>query len=65
MPGEGGIAAIKAIRGDRALNGMRILVLSGSVNLAPEWLSDLGADAQLPKPFQIDELNATVNRLLA
>jgi two-component system, OmpR family, response regulator VicR len=64
MPGDGGIAALKTIRGNRALNGMRVLVLSGSVDLAPEWLSDLGADAQLPKPFQIDQLNATVSRLL-
>ena len=65
MPGEGGIAALKAIRENRTLNGMRILVLSGSVDLAPGWLSELGADAQLPKPFPIDELNATVRQLLA
>ena len=64
MPGEGGIAALKAIRANRTLNGVRILVLSGSVDIAPEWLSDLGADAQLPKPFPIDDLNATVRRLL-
>ena len=64
MPGEGGIAALRAIRENQALNGMRILVLSGSVDLAPEWFSDLGADAQLPKPFPIDDLNATVRRLL-
>jgi len=64
MPGEGGIAALKAIREKQTLNGMRVLVLSGSVELEPQWLSDLGADAQLPKPFPIDDLNATVRRLL-
>jgi CheY-like chemotaxis protein len=64
MPGEGGIAALRAIRADEALRGMRVLVLSGSVDLAPEWISDLGADAHLPKPFPIDELNATVRQLL-
>jgi two-component system, sensor histidine kinase and response regulator len=64
MPGGGGIAALKAIRENRTLNGMRVLILSGSVELAPEWLSELGADAQLPKPFPIDELNATVRHLL-
>jgi DNA-binding response OmpR family regulator len=64
MPGDGGIAALKSIRQNHTLNGMRILVLSGSVELTPEWLSGLGADAQLPKPFPIDELNATVRQLL-
>jgi DNA-binding response OmpR family regulator len=64
MPGEGGIAALRWIRENEELNGMRVLVLSGSVDLAPEWLTELGADAHLPKPFPIDELNATVRRLL-
>ncbi len=64
MPGEGGIAALKAIREREDLDGMRVLVLSGSVDLAPEWLREVGADAHLPKPFPIDELNPTVSRLL-
>jgi CheY-like chemotaxis protein len=64
MPGAGGIAALKAIRDNEDLNGMRVLVLSGSVDLAAEWLSELGADAHLPKPFPIDELHATVRQLL-
>jgi DNA-binding response OmpR family regulator len=64
MPGEGGIAALKSIREQRDLDGMRVLVLSGSVDLAPDWLTQVGADAHLPKPFPIDELNATVKRLL-
>jgi CheY-like chemotaxis protein len=65
MPGEGGIAALKAIRRDHDLDRMRVLVLSGSVELAPEWLSEIGADALLPKPFPIEELGSTVRRLLA
>jgi DNA-binding response OmpR family regulator len=65
MPGEGGIAALRSIREQRDLDGMRVLVLSGSVDLAPDWLTQVGADAHLPKPFPIDELNATVKRLLA
>ena len=64
MPGGGGIAALKEIRQDQDLDRMRVLVLSGSIDLAPEWLTELGADAHLPKPFPIDELNATVRRLL-
>jgi CheY-like chemotaxis protein len=65
MPGDGGLAALKVIREDQDLDGMRVLVLSGSVDLAPEWLSELGADAHLPKPFPIDELHSTVKQLLA
>jgi DNA-binding response OmpR family regulator len=64
MPGEGGIAALKTLREERDLHGMRVLVLSGSVDLPPEWLREIGADARLPKPFAIDELNSTVNELL-
>jgi DNA-binding response OmpR family regulator len=41
-----------------------VLVLSGSVDLAPEWLREVGADAHLPKPFPIDELNSKVRELL-
>jgi CheY-like chemotaxis protein len=64
MPGDGGLAALKAIRENQDLDGMRVLVLSGSVDLAPEWLSELGADAHLPKPFPIDDLHSTVRQLL-
>jgi DNA-binding response OmpR family regulator len=65
MPGDGGIAALKAIREDRDLDGMRVVVLSGSTEVAAEWLREIGADALLPKPFPIDELNSTVRGLLA
>jgi CheY-like chemotaxis protein len=65
MPGGGGIEALKTIRNDPALAGMRVLLLSGSVDLASDWSSDTGADAHLPKPFQIDDLNETVRSLLA
>jgi DNA-binding response OmpR family regulator len=64
MPGEGGIAALRSIREKRDLDGMRVLVLSGSVDLAPEWLTEAGADAHLSKPFPIDELNSKVRELL-
>jgi CheY-like chemotaxis protein len=64
MPGEGGIAALRLIRQQRDLDGMRVLVLSGSVDLASDWLTKVGADAHLSKPFPIDELNETVRRLL-
>jgi two-component system OmpR family response regulator len=65
MPGEGGIAALKAIREDRALDAMRVLIVSGSIELAREWPREIGADAHLPKPVPLDELDSTVRRLLA
>lgn len=65
MPGEGGIAALKEMRRDRDLDEMRVLVLTGSVDLAPDWLAEVGADAHLSKPFPVEELSATVGRLLA
>jgi CheY-like chemotaxis protein len=64
MPGDGGVAALKAIRGDRELQGIRILLLSGSVDLIAGSAAELGADAHLPKPFEVDEFNSTVRRLL-
>ena len=64
MPGEGGIAALRSIRDDPVTKDMRVLLLSGSVELAANWPEELGADAHLPKPFPIDELNQTVKSLL-
>jgi two-component system, OmpR family, alkaline phosphatase synthesis response regulator PhoP len=64
MPGAGGVEALKTIRRDPDLNGMRVLLLSGSVDLATDWPSQIGADAHLPKPFPIDDLNSTVRSLL-
>jgi DNA-binding response OmpR family regulator len=43
---------------------MRVLLLSGSVDLAAHGPKEFGADAHLPKPFAIDELNRTVTSLL-
>jgi CheY-like chemotaxis protein len=65
MPGAGGVEALKSIRSDPDLNGIRVLLLSGSVDLATDWPAQIGADAHLPKPFPIDELNSTVRSLLA
>src|SRR4051794_28723243 len=54
MPGGGGIEALQAIRSDPDNGGVPVLLLSGSVNLEVDWASEVGADAQLPKPFRID-----------
>jgi CheY-like chemotaxis protein len=65
MPGGGGIEAIRAIRSDPANGGVPVLLLSGSVDLHVDLASEVGADAQLPKPFRIDEFRDTVESLLA
>jgi CheY-like chemotaxis protein len=65
MPGGGGIAALREIRSDPANEGMPVLLLSGSVDLELNLASRAGADAQLPKPFRIDEFREAVGSLLA
>lgn len=65
MPGGGGIEALRAIRSDPANGGMPVLLLSGSVDLEVDLASQVGANAQLPKPFRIDVFRATVGSLLA
>jgi CheY-like chemotaxis protein len=65
MPGGGGIVALRKIRSDPANEGLPVLLLSGSVDLAVNLASDVGADAQLPKPFRIEEFREVVGSLLA
>jgi CheY-like chemotaxis protein len=65
MPGGGGIEALRAIRSDPANGGVPVLLLSGSVSLEVDLASQVGANAQLPKPFRIDEFRETVRALLA
>jgi CheY-like chemotaxis protein len=64
MPGGGGVAALRAIRSDPANGGLPVLLLSGSIDLHVNLASEVGADAQLPKPFSIDEFRETVTSLL-
>jgi CheY-like chemotaxis protein len=65
MPGGGGVEALRAIRSDPANRGLPVLLLSGSVDLHVDLASEAGADAQLPKPFRIDEFRGAVGSLLA
>jgi len=59
MPGGGGIEALRSIRSDPANGRLPVLLLSGSVDLELNLASEVGADAQLPKPFRIDEFRNT------
>jgi|ERR687892_300528 CheY-like chemotaxis protein len=65
MPGGGGVEALRAIRADPANAGLPVLLLSGSVDLHVDLASEVGADAQLPKPFRIEDFREAVGTLLA
>jgi CheY-like chemotaxis protein len=65
MPGGGGIEALRAIRSDPSSATVPVLLLSGSVDLHVDLASEVGADAQLPKPFRIEEFREAVGMLLA
>jgi CheY-like chemotaxis protein len=65
MPGGGGIEALRAIRSDPSNAAIPVLLLSGSVDLQVDLASEVGADAQLPKPFRIEEFREAVGTLLA
>jgi CheY-like chemotaxis protein len=65
MPGGGGVEALRAIRSDPANSGLPVLLLSGSIDLHVNLASEVGADAQLPKPFRIDEFREAVTALLS
>jgi CheY-like chemotaxis protein len=65
MPGGGGVRALEAIRSDPSNGDLRVLLLSGSVDLNVDLASQVGADAQLPKPFRIDEFREAVGSLLS
>ena len=66
MPEKEGIETIIELR--EAYPGVRILAVSGGGTVDPDGpLTDarfLGADAALPKPFSVEDLQAAVARLL-
>jgi CheY-like chemotaxis protein len=67
MPGEDGLQAIRRFRQDWP--GVKILAMSGGLLAGPADLGEparlLGASAVLAKPFELSQLLAAVERLLA
>lgn len=61
MPGMGGVELLRRLRKPWKFP---IVVVTAASDLAADALS-LGADAYLPKPFNLDELVSTVGSLLA
>jgi CheY-like chemotaxis protein len=65
MPGIDGLSILKTIRGHPALTATRVLLLSGAAEaLDARWSEQVGADAHLPKPFELSVLQETVKSLL-
>jgi two-component system chemotaxis response regulator CheY len=60
MPVLDGWGFIRAVR-ERGLN-VRVVVMTAASD-ARRWAAEIGAQGVLPKPFELDELLATVERM--
>ena len=63
MPRESGLDFCAALKDDPSTREIPVVLLSGSIELAPADTADVGADAYLPKPFSPLQLLAVVERL--
>ena len=65
MPGGTGITALRRLKASMITKFIPIVVLSGSTDpSAPATVQSLGAESFLPKPVDIDELDAALRKLL-
>jgi CheY-like chemotaxis protein len=65
MPVMNGFETLKRIRTDKALHEVPVIIVSGMLTGDSERrVMNLGANAVLPKPFPLDELEAFVRRFL-
>jgi two-component system chemotaxis response regulator CheY len=60
MPVMNGYQFLAEVRGDPALKGLPVVLMTGSTPRAGHPLPE--ADAMLPKPFELDELLSLVRR---
>ena len=63
MPGESGIELCRELKSSPTTAGARVVLLSGSLELAPRQAAEAGADAFLTKPFSPLQLLAIVERV--
>jgi len=63
MPGLGGVEILKCIK--QRHSNTPVIVISGKMGEHQQSLIEMGAFACLPKPFQLDEIEAAVNRAIA
>lgn len=65
MPGQSGWEVCRSIRDHDALEHTKVIMLTGIGEQMNEMTSPLyGANAHLDKPFDTDELSATIDRVL-
>lgn len=65
MTGKDGLTVCRDVRREAGLQGIRIIVLSGSVEADIRQVAlDAGADAYLEKPFDSRELLMTIKKLI-
>jgi DNA-binding response OmpR family regulator len=62
MPHMDGLQLIEAVRGDPALDGLPILLMSSA--LPEEVMQNMIADDFIDKPFEYDEFERRIKRLL-
>ena len=63
LPGESGLDLCRELKARPATAAIPIVLLSGSIELAPRQAAEAGADAFLAKPFSPLQLVAVVERL--
>lgn len=65
LKGRSGYDLCQAVRADAALSGTKVLILSARCGrIGVEKAFALGADAFLPKPFAVTDLEATLKALI-
>ncbi len=66
LPRLDGHAICKMLKSDQRSSSIPVVMLTASVEIEDrEWASKTGADAFVSKPFELTEVVATVNALLA
>ncbi len=66
MPGMSGWEVCRAIRDEDSIKGAGIIMLTGIGERLNEMTSPLyGADAHLDKPFDLDDLERTIEEVIA
>jgi len=63
MPVESGVELCRELKSSPATDGVRVVLLTGSHEIAPRLAAEAGADAFMTKPFSPLQLLAVVERL--
>jgi CheY-like chemotaxis protein len=65
LPGISGLEFVQRVRSDEGDGHVPILMISGHGRLVSDSAKAAGCDAFLDKPFTLEQLRATVRKLLA